>query len=116
MVIDAVARMSRDDEPTANVNVPVWMTQLCDATSHVENVRSLRGKDTAADWPGMSRTFWKPFSCCGGSPAAEGKPTYSWATSDPSRLPVLVTAQLEDAVGQRGGREGGWSKAPGEQT
>ena len=46
---------------------------------------------TRLDCPGARFTRWKPLSCRGGSPAAAGSVRYSWATSAPDRLPVLVT-------------------------
>ena len=43
------------------------------------------------DCPGFSVTFWNPLSWRGGSPLAAGSSRYSWATSEPVTLPVLVT-------------------------
>jgi hypothetical protein len=43
--------------------------------SQYEKVRASNGIVTVFDWPGCRKTFWKPFSCFGGSPVTAGKPT-----------------------------------------
>ena len=89
-----VKRMSWEELPTMTSKLPSASVQLCTAGSHTEELRLLRGKLTVFDSPGWSSTFWKPFSCRGGSPALGGYERYNCGTSEPARVPLLRTSAV----------------------
>ena len=66
------SRWSRELLPTATPNVPLTTVQPCFSTLQIEKSRGVRARLTTVDAPAWRCTFVKPFSCCGGSPAAAG--------------------------------------------
>jgi hypothetical protein len=51
-----LTRMSRDEEPTAAVKVPLTTCQLWDVTSQMDSSRDVRGMVTMAEAPASSDT------------------------------------------------------------
>src|SRR5947207_3355171 len=90
--------IARDEPPTSIVYAPGVTVQALAAVSQWETAEAGSSTWTWPVWPGFSRTFWKPFSCWGGSAAAVGKQMYTWATSAPARVPVSVTSNATVAV------------------
>ena len=103
--------MFLDELPTSTVNDPEGTTHFCVTTSLIKPPRSasqhntqdnithqilisfvLNGIDTVTVCPLLINDRSNPLNTRGGSPALLGKPRYSWLTSFPSTLPVLVTS------------------------
>src|SRR6202035_3717291 len=99
-----------EESPTSTPNVPSGSTQPLALSFQYDRSWPVRVKWTVVDCPGFSVTFWNPLSWGGGAPppppggpARPGRPRrgaapltagssrYSWATSEPVTLPVLVT-------------------------
>src|SRR3989440_6574648 len=82
----------RDEPPTSRVCCPGPAVHAPADVLQTENARSCTVMLTRLVWPGFRLTFAKPLSCLGGSPAEAGADTYTWTTSAPARVPVLVTS------------------------
>src|SRR6266511_1623142 len=89
MVTWPVSRRSRDEAPTEMVYVPPAVVQ---PLLQYWKLRAASVTVTCWVWPGSRFTRWKARRLRGGSPTAAGWVRYTWATSAPARLPVLVTS------------------------
>ena len=87
--------MSAQLAPTITVYSPPSVFQAFACTSNQRKALSSRGMLTRRLSPGARRTLAKPLSSLAGRRMAlPGLPTYTWATSAPSTLPVLVRVKL----------------------
>src|SRR5436190_16671048 len=94
-VVNAVLAISAAERARYTDSLPCASTHFCDAVSQVDMGWLLAFGSmvivTCFCSPGFSVTFWKATRRFGGSPTGDWKPTYTWGTSAPARLPVFVT-------------------------
>ena len=92
---EAVSRMSAALAPTSRRYSPPSISQRLVFTLKERKALSSRGMVTVRLSPGWRKTLEKPLSSRRGVKSwLLGRETYSWATSAPARLPVLVRVKV----------------------